>query len=81
MRSKMRTKTEWLKWLGIFITALILPGVALAQTGVDPGKGPKPQKIYSPYVQRTVSDANFSEGVFWGDTHLHTSLSTDAGMV
>ena len=65
----------------IAITVLTLPSVALAQTGVDPGKGPEPQKIYSPYVQRTVTDANFSEGVFWGDTHLHTSLSTDAGMI
>lgn len=60
---------------------MTLPSVALAQTGVDPGKGPEPQKIYSPYVQRTMIDANFSEGVYWGDTHLHTSLSTDAGMI
>jgi hypothetical protein len=40
-----------------------------------------PEKIYSPYVERKVSDANFAEGVYWGDTHLHTSYSTDAGMM
>jgi hypothetical protein len=31
---------------------------------------------YSPYVDR-----NFAENVYWGDTHLHTSYSTDAGMI
>ena len=39
------------------------------------------QKIYSPYVVRTATDANFAEGVYWGDTHLHTSYSTDSGML
>src|SRR5210317_912662 len=37
--------------------------------------------IYSPYVNRTVADSNFAEGVYWGDTHLHTSYSTDSGMM
>jgi hypothetical protein len=31
------------------------------------------QIIYSPYV-----DDNFPKNVYWGDTHLHTSLSFDA---
>ena len=65
----------------IGITALILPGMAIAQSHTgDPEKMPEPQKIYSPYVERTAADADFSEGVYWGDTHLHTSYSTDAGM-
>ena len=34
-----------------------------------PGRG------YSPYAQR-----NFPSQVFWGDTHLHTGLSLDAGL-
>jgi hypothetical protein len=42
---------------------------------------PEPPKIYSPYVERTATDSNFAEGVYWGDTHLHTSYSTDAGMM
>ena len=40
-----------------------------------------PPVIYSPYVERTAVDANFAEGVYWGDTHLHSSYSTDAGMM
>jgi len=34
-----------------------------------------PGKAYSPYAQR-----NFPDRVFWGDTHLHTGLSMDAGL-
>ena len=32
------------------------------------------QKHYSPYAGR-----NFPDKVFWGDTHLHTGMSMDAG--
>jgi len=32
-------------------------------------------KAYSPFAQRT-----FPSQVFWGDTHLHTALSPDAGL-
>jgi hypothetical protein len=54
----------------------------LAQTGAGhPEDIREPAKIYSPYVERTASDSNFAEGVYWGDTHLHTSYSTDAGMM
>jgi len=64
-----------------FLACLLMPGLALAQTGAgDPEDMPEPQKIYSPYVERTVADSNFAERVYWGDTHLHTSYSTDAGM-
>jgi len=34
-----------------------------------------PGKTYSPYAQRS-----FPSNVYWGDTHLHTSLSLDAGL-
>ena len=34
------------------------------------------QKEYSPYL-----NIGYPQRVFWGDTHLHTSYSTDAGMV
>ncbi len=31
-------------------------------------------KVYSPYAGR-----DFASGVYWGDTHLHTDISMDAG--
>ncbi len=34
-----------------------------------------PGKTYSPYAQRS-----FPDKVLWGDTHLHTALSLDAGL-
>ena len=34
-----------------------------------------PGKTYSPYAKR-----NFPSRVFWGDSHLHTGLSLDAGV-
>jgi len=34
-----------------------------------------PGKAYSPYAQRS-----FPDRVYWGDTHLHTGLSVDAGL-
>ena len=38
-------------------------------------KGLYPGKTYSPYAQRA-----FPTNVYWGDTHLHTALSPDAGL-
>jgi hypothetical protein len=35
-----------------------------------------PGKSYSPYAHR-----NFPERPLWGDSHLHTSLSMDAGLM
>ena len=37
---------------------------------------PSEKVIYSPYA-----DANFPNQVFFGDTHVHTSFSADAGMI
>ena len=52
----MRTKTERLKWLGIFMAALVLPGLVLAQ---DIG-APDPEVIGELYPGRTYSCIRWS---------------------
>ena len=58
-------------------------GLTYAQTALNPEKKdvPETKKIYSPYVERTAVDKNFAEGLYWGDTHLHTGYSSDSGMI
>ncbi len=67
----------------LFQTSLIclfLPAMALAQ--LDAGtprtediKSLYPGKAYSPYAERS-----FPSHVYWGETHVHTGLSLDAGL-
>ncbi|MEE4188416.1 MAG: DUF3604 domain-containing protein, partial [Roseobacter sp.] len=54
-----------------------LPGLASAQVVLSDESlsGLYPGKAYSPYADRS-----FPDRVFWGDTHLHTGLSVDAGL-
>jgi hypothetical protein len=63
--------------LGLLVT-LSIPARALAQEPPPPVQELEkafPQKPpYSPYAGR-----HFPERVYWGDTHLHTSFSMDAG--
>ncbi len=64
--------------LAISMTALLV--VAPFSYGSDAYDAPPPAKIdktkYSPYPQQ-----DFPNRVFFGDTHLHTSYSADAGMI
>lgn len=61
----------------VVITCLAPRQTATAQDGGQPSpehmKGPK---NYSPYVDRTHATS-----VYWGDQHLHSSFSSDAGML
>jgi len=75
----MKAKAFLLGGLVLALTVLTLPGLAQAQ---DIGK-PRPEDIrglypgetYSPYANRF-----FPTQVFWGETHVHTGLSLDAGL-
>ena len=55
-----------------------LPGATMAQDPMPPEESLKDafpaQKHFSPYAGR-----NFPSNVYWGDTHVHTALSMDAG--
>ena len=59
------------------VVATLLSGVASAQITPSPedvANNPPPRD-YSPYARRT-----FPNRPLWGDTHLHTNLSMDAGL-
>lgn len=63
------------------ISFLMLANQSLAQSytgdfAIDPEDGLLNKNHYSPFVGQT-----FPNRVFWGDTHLHTSFSADAGMI
>jgi len=67
----------------LFIITLVLlfSFTAFAENYAGYGDEPTPsnflgQKEYSPYL-----DIGYPQRVFFGDTHLHTAYSTDAGMV
>lgn len=68
-----------LRWQ--LLTALLLPALVHAQQyagdiGVDEGDVTLGKPEYSPYLHQS-----YPQRVHWGDTHLHTSYSTDAGMI
>lgn len=59
----------------LFVTAVLTPAmaqdIAIDKDNVSIGK-----KKYSPHLNR-----GYPQRVYWGDTHLHTAYSTDAGMI
>jgi len=65
--------------IGFLIAIVLLAGAAQAQH-MDLTAEPEDVKLgakeYSPYLHR-----GYPQRVFWGDTHTHTSYSTDAGMI
>jgi hypothetical protein len=58
------------------LSAAASSAVAAPQELVVAPEDLEAKRIYSPYVGRAYPDR-----VFWGDTHLHTKLSPDAGLV
>ena len=61
-------------FVGIFL-AFANPASAQITPSKESLSNIYPGKAYSPYAER-----NFPDQVFWGDTHLHTGLSVDAGL-
>ena len=63
----------WLATAAFFAAALPATAqeFAISEDDINVGK-----QEYSPYLHQS-----YPNRVFWGDTHLHTSYSTDAGMV
>src|SRR5210317_2585664 len=67
----------------IVVSTLLISAPLLATTAAQAQFSPSkeslsnlyPGKAYSPYAERS-----FPDQVFWGDTHLHTGLSMDAGL-
>ncbi|MBD3870272.1 MAG: DUF3604 domain-containing protein, partial [Acidobacteria bacterium] len=66
-------------FFGLLCTTLIVGSAATGFAQITPSKESLsdlyPGKAYSPYAQRS-----FPDQVLWGDTHLHTGLSVDAGL-
>jgi len=64
---------------GLFVALLLFGSTQSVFAQITPSKESLsdlyPGKAYSPYAQR-----NFPDRVFWGDSHLHTGLSVDAGL-
>jgi hypothetical protein len=63
----------------LVVAGLVLALATPAAAQITPSKESLselyPGKAYSPYAERS-----FPDRVFWGDTHLHTGLSMDAGL-
>jgi hypothetical protein len=63
--------------LGVVFAVAALAFSSVAATQELPGLKPPPEGVeYSPYLRE-----DFPNQVFFGDTHLHTSYSADAGLV
>jgi hypothetical protein len=67
--------------LGVIVAAVVALVLAASARAQDPVPPPetlegafRAHKNYSPYAGR-----NFPTEVYWGDTHLHTGMSMDAG--
>jgi len=76
-RSFSTLATSRRRFLGAATALLFAAGVAQAQDfAITKEEIKAGKKQYSPYLHQS-----YPNRVFFGDTHLHTSYSTDAGMV
>ena len=68
-------KKSILPIITVFACTAFTSSQLIAQVVADPSVIQAAKKEYSPYL-----NYNYPDKVFFGDTHLHTSYSTDAGM-
>lgn len=59
----------------LILTTLFCCGSLFGQDAGDPSGILPPEPEYSPYLNH-----NYPDRVYWGDSHVHTSYSTDAGL-
>ena len=53
----------------------VVSGIVASTSFASPGKATEAVKAYSP-----PANATHATNVYWGDSHLHTGLSLDAGL-
>ncbi len=82
MNGRFKTMNRRIDFRTVVIAASLTLGLStgvLAQSVTDIGMDAEDstfgRKEYSPYLNQ-----NFPQRVFWAETHLHTSYSTDAGL-
>ena len=66
-------------YLGAVVTALLCLPAAAQASEPSPSSQSLEQAFKKPGAFSPYTGRNFPSQVFWGDTHLHTSLSMDAG--
>lgn len=74
--NKSATTAAGLAFVALAIPAFVLGQTYISDVGIEKDDVKIGAKEYSPYLNRAHPDR-----VLWGDTHLHTSYSTDAGMI
>ncbi len=72
----MRSKARLIPSAVFTAVALLAAAPSEAQIIADTSSASIDRPEYSPHLNR-----GYALRVFWGDTHLHTSYSTDAGMI
>jgi len=72
---EMSERKRVMRLLVAYVVTLASAMPAKAQDAGDPIAIRPPSAEYSPYL-----NYNYPDRVFFGDTHVHTSYSTDAGM-
>ena len=73
----MKTETKNVTLILCLMLGMVIQVQAsdIGSPSLEALEGLYPGKAYSPYAQRS-----FPSNVYWGETHLHTGLSLDAGL-